>query len=136
MLPDQIFRESKSPIHILKYPNDIKCEYVQCLKEFLTLWDGKLSVYKPNCPPDKPVSIDLMVHLGIDPSSSGFLLETRGRRDGYEEPGEDGLYLDRDTLKGYPEELYTGLNVKTVASRLSKIAPVGLLFHFNQQQGT
>jgi hypothetical protein len=125
-LPDQISRPNKHPINILKYSNDILCNYSDVLELTPELWNGKRSVYDTNCSPDETVHIDVMLHIGMNAGDNMYDFEMRARREKYEEPGENGVYLSPKELKGLPEELRPGFNIKDVAARVAKALPVSL----------
>ena len=57
------------------------------------LWSGKRSVYQPQYPGQKPIEIGLMLHIGMRPGDNCFCFEKIARRDGYDQPGTDGVYL-------------------------------------------
>jgi hypothetical protein len=125
-LPNHISRPGKPPIRIHKYPHDIVCKYTEVLQLMPQLWGGKRAVFDPNGMPDEKVSIDAMVHIGMNPASNDYLFEKRARRDGYEEPGDDGVYLSPDALEGLPEELHTGFDLEGIAAQVKRSLPVGL----------
>jgi hypothetical protein len=52
---------------------------------------GDRAVYEGRIPGDEPFQPDLILHMGMT-SFPGFGFETCAHRDGYLEPGQDGVY--------------------------------------------
>lgn len=125
-LPDTLVGHDKSNINILRYPKDIVCKYMDALSEVPKIWSGKREEFEPQDGAKGRVHIDALIHIGMNPGSSAYSLEKRARRDGYEEPGEDGVYLPPSTFNGLPEELHPWFDLDDVAHRLSKELPVRL----------
>ncbi len=126
-IPDRMTRKGKLPINILRYPHDIHCAYEDVLALIPELWSGKRSVYQPDSPSGKEMPIDLMIHIGMNSAEErNYVIEQRARRDGYEQPGEDGKYLPPDALKGLPEEMFVGFDVEDIVARVAKSLPVSV----------
>lgn len=124
-IPDQITRKGKLPINILKYPHNIGCIYADVLALIPELWSGKRSVYQPHAASEDEIAIDLMIHIGMNSAEeSNYVIEKRARRDGYEQPGEDGQYLPPDALKGLPKEIFVGFDVEDIVARVANSLPV------------
>lgn len=125
-LPDTLVGHDKSNINILRYPKDIVCRYTDALGEVPKIWSLKREEFEPQDGAKGHVHIDALIHIGMNPVSSAYSLEKRARRDGYEEPGEDGVYLPPSTFNGLPKELHPWFDLEDVAHRLSKELPVRL----------
>ena len=125
-LPNRIERTGETTITILKYPQNIPCTYSEVRPLISQLWSGRRSVYQPQRSDEEPLEINLMLHIGMRPSENCFCLEKVARRDGYDKPGNDGIYLpagDAETggiWGGLPERLTPDLDIDRVAARIAK----------------
>lgn len=126
-LPNQITRKDEPPIHILKYPHDVKCIYTEVHDLVPELWSGRRSVYEVESKSNKKVSIDLMLHMGMHPDE-GYMFEKRARREKYEYPGCDGRFLGKDALKAGKQTLFVEIDVENVVAKVMKTMPVCLSF--------
>jgi pyroglutamyl-peptidase len=118
-MPDTLHQTDQPTINIIKYPHDVVCEYASVLDMMPKLWSGRKSVYVPDAAEDESMCVDAMILIGMHPTEKDYVFETRARRDGYEEPGEDGKHLDPDALKGGPKELSPDLNIPDIAKKVA-----------------
>ncbi len=116
----------EATIIILKYPQNIPCIYSEVRPMISRLWSGRRSVYQPQRSDEEPREIDLMLHIGMRPSENCFCFEKVARRDGYDKPGSDGIYLPAGDAEaggiwvGLPESLTPDLDIDRVAARIAK----------------
>lgn len=135
-LPNTLSGLDETTIQIIKYHRDVPCIYTDVLSIHLqrTLWSGKRAVYFPDSEDDETVHVDLMLHVGMRPSKDHCCVEKFARREGYEQRGEDGKYLDGAITKerGYcehvPEILKPVFDVEKAVARLEKDLPVSFFF--------
>ena len=133
-LPSSISRKDEASITIVKYPRDIPCIYSEVRSIYSELWNGKRSVYYPDCGEGETIHVDVMLHIGMRPSKDHCCLETFARREGYEQSGEDGKHLDPGLTEkgGYwedlPETLKPAFDIDEIARRLAKELPVSRVF--------
>lgn len=128
-LPNLIEREGYPPIKVLKYPFDFRNVFVD-MERIPTLWDGKLKVYEPDASEDEKVYIDGLIHIGMQPAESHWLIEKRARRDGYKWVGDDGKQIPTENggsggmFEGIPEILTPMYDVEGIGKALNKRHPV------------
>lgn len=84
------------------------------------LWEGEMSVYNPECPPEQTVKIDLMLYNRMRPSQDCCCFEKKARRDGYEKPGGDGVFLVPGEWEGLPEISAPGFNIDEAQAKVAK----------------
>lgn len=131
-LPNTIERTGKPTIRILKYPHGTTCIYEESRALICRLWSGKRAVYDESCPPEEPVSVDLMLHMGMRSLNAGpvFRLERFARRDAYNLADEVGKHLPSGEgekggyWEGLPETLSPGFDVDSVANMVALAVPV------------
>lgn len=124
-LPDQLVVNNDHIIQVFKYTENVVCEYDHVLHLMPKVWSGQRHLYKPHRDPQEPpIQVDLVLHIGMNPDYDGFALETRARRDGYEQPGQDGRPLPTSTLKGLPSELHPAFDLDGVLKRVEQRVPV------------
>lgn len=124
-LPDQLVVNDDQIIQIFKYTENVVCEYDHVLDLIPQVWSGQRHLYKPHRDSQEtPIQVDLVLHIGMNPDYDGFSLETRARRDGYEQPGQDGRPLPPSALKGLPSELHPAFDLDGVLMRMKQRLPV------------
>lgn len=93
------------------------------------IWSGRRSFFLPSAKQeeqDSKLDIDFIVHLGMEVRDGFFGFETRARRDGYDQPGDDGVYVDSKGLaeEGLPKELFPRFDVKAAFKTVKENYPV------------
>jgi len=132
MVRDQMPNMLSSPglphINIIKYPHDVICKYDAVLDLVPKLWSGRKSVYYPDASEDERLHVDAMIQIRMHPEATDYIFETRARRDGYDEPGEDGKHLDPGLLEDGPAELQPDLGIPEIAGNIAKALQVSQIF--------
>ena len=124
-----IERPGKRDIVIRKYARVTRDTYDDVRRVSKEIWGGQRSLFLPKLEPgeeDGILDIDFILHLGMEIRDGFFGFETRARRDGYEKPGDDGVYVDSTGLanEGLPEELFIKLNVEAAYDHVKSSFPV------------
>lgn len=136
VLPDKLAVSASHTIETLRYSEDVICKYEFVQRMMPQVWSGQRHFYTPPlCSPDpdgasSPVHVDLALHMGMDPGRDGFSLETRARRDGYAEPGEDDVYLSSSqssALEDMPAVRRPSFDLDSVRARVALRVDVSAL---------
>jgi len=130
-LPSQIVRQNKPTINIVKYPQGIPCIYPWVIDMAKKLASGDRAVFDGNVPADvEPFQPDLIIHMGMTGRETGYIFETLARRDGYSQPGQDGISFPTEILeKGgdwadMPEVLHTEFDMNDAKEKVLRQLPV------------
>ncbi|KAI0192522.1 hypothetical protein F4808DRAFT_475482 [Astrocystis sublimbata] len=118
--PSLITRPGKQDIVVLKYRRDSLDVYADVLEMAEEVWAARRSSFLPPHRPDtlrsresadgnedEIVDLAFGVHLGMTTAVPGFRAEKIAYREGYQRPGEDGVYVDEAHFRnlGLPESL-------------------------------
>lgn len=130
ILPRQIVRSGKPTITIIKYPDDTLCIYLWMIEAVKKILSGDRALYQGQVPDgDTPFTPDLILHLGMT-DSPFFEFYEFARKDGYLEPGEDGVYYPQELLvKGgewseLPDKLFTMIDMNQMRDKVLQKLPV------------
>ncbi|KAL8791933.1 MAG: hypothetical protein Q9195_005509 [Heterodermia aff. obscurata] len=140
-LPSLIKRPGHNDIVVLKYRRDSLDTYKDVLQMMEEMWKARRSSFLPKADSgheDEEVDIGFAVHLGMTTAVPEFRAETIAYRDGYERPGEDGVYVDEEYFKdlGLPESLEPVFDIDAAVKKVKDQFP-GILFRSsaNPNQG-
>lgn len=127
--PSLISRPGKPDIVVLKYHHD-SLDILKMIKE---VWTARRSSFFPEPSPgqeDEVVNFAFGLHLGMTTAVPEFRAEKIAYRDGYERPGEDGVYIDKEYLYklGLPESLEPAFDPDTAVARVKAAFPVRLSY--------
>lgn len=127
-LPDLIKRPGKRDVVIRKYKRVTVDTYDDVRQVSKDIWSGRRSFFLPKPKQedeDSHVDIDFIVHLGMEVRDGFFGFETRARRDGYDQPGDDGVCVDSKGLaeEGLPEELFPRFDIKAAFKTVKEKYP-------------
>ena len=123
-VPSLINRPGRhSDIVVLKYHRDSLDTYEDVLHMVGEIWNARRSSFLPKVDPDnedEEVDIDFAVHLGMTTAVPEFRAEKIAYRDGYERPGEDGVYVGEDYFKklGLPESLKPAFDIDSAVEKV------------------
>lgn len=130
-LPDLIKRPGQADIVVLKYFRDSLDTYNDVHQMVEEVWDARRSSFLPQ--PDQGgenehIDITFALHLGMTTPVPEFRAENIAHRDGYERPGEDGVYVDKERFKvlGLPESLKPVFDIDIAVEKVKQMFPVGL----------
>lgn len=130
ILPRQIVRSGKPTINIIKYPDDTPCIYLWMIEAVKKILSGDRALYRGQVPDgDTPFTPDLILHLGMT-DSPFFEFYEFARKDGYLEPGEDGVYYPYELLaKGgewseLPDKLFAMIDMNQMRDKVLQKLPV------------
>lgn len=124
-LPENLTVSKNHTIEIFKYTEDVVSTYDFVLRMVPQVWSGQRHLYRPRSNVDEaPIHVDLVLHIGLNPDHDGFSLETRARRHGYDQPGEDGVRLPSSALEGMPSELRPSFDLEVVKTQVATRVPV------------
>ena len=75
---------------------------------------------------NEKVDIGFCVHLGMTTAVPEFRAEKVAYRDGYERPGEDGVYVDEEQFEklGLPETFEPAFDIDAAVERVRPQFPV------------
>ena len=93
------------------------------------IWNARRSSFLPKAgsgDEDKKVDIDFAIHLGMTTAVPEFRAEKIAYRDGYERPGEDGVYVDKEHYKklSLPESLEPAFDTDAAVKKVKTQFPV------------
>ena len=93
------------------------------------IWNARRSSFLPEADPgceDEEVDITFTIHLGMTTAVAEFRAEQIPYRDGYERPGEDGVYVDKEYFKtlGLPESLQPEFDIDAAVKKVKDQFPV------------
>lgn len=129
----RILREGRRSIEIIKYPEDVRCNYAWVIGMSKNIVSGNVygasnsaatSERRPRCCPD------LILHIGMRTSYDGYCFETFARREGFEQPDDEGESFPKAMLQAgeawesLPEKLYTKFNMDAVRATVLQKLPV------------
>ncbi|KAJ8124261.1 hypothetical protein O1611_g9380 [Lasiodiplodia mahajangana] len=98
-LPPIISRPGQPDIVVLKFRQDSLDVYKDILKMVKEVWTAKRTSFLPEPSPDhedEVVDFAFGLHLGMTTAVPEFRAEKIAHRDGYERPGEDKVYVDKE----------------------------------------
>lgn len=131
--PSLISRHGKPDIVVLKYHRDSLDIYEDVLKMIEEVWTARRSSFLPEPNPgheDEVIDFAFGLHLGMTTAIPEFRAEKVAYRDGYERPGEDGVYVDNEYFQklGLPESLAPAFDSDTAVEQVKAVVPVGLSY--------
>ena len=138
-LPELIEREGFLPIKVVKYPFDFRNVFKD-MERIPKLWSRKLNVYDLDASEQDTTYVDGMIHMGMQPEESSWLIEIQARRDGYQWVGDDGKPIPPrnggpgDMFEGLPDVLKPMYDVEGIGKILKKKHPVSRTSH-NKRRG-
>lgn len=97
------------------------------------VWTARRSSFLPepsHDQEDEVVDFSFGLHLGMTTAVPEFRAERIAYRDGYERPGEDGVYIDKEYFQklGLPESLEPAFDSDTTVARVKAVFPVRLSY--------
>jgi hypothetical protein len=136
-LPLLIQRPEKPDINIRKYARTTRDTYTDVRRVSKEIWSGQRSLFLPELgagEEDETLDIDFILHLGMEVRDEFFGFETKARREGYEQPGDDGVCVDSAGLEkeGLPGELSPRLDVEVAFEHVESLFPVSGAFLFTR----
>ncbi|KAK9444585.1 hypothetical protein VB005_01648 [Metarhizium brunneum] len=126
--PSLISRLGKPDIVVLKYHRDSLDISEDILKMIEEVWTARRSFFLPESSHDQEdevVDFAFGLHLGMTTAVPEFQAERIAYRDGYERPGEDGVYIDKEYFQklGLPESLDPAFDSDTAVARVKAAFP-------------
>jgi hypothetical protein len=130
--PILIQRPGKPDTAIHKYARVTRDTYTDVRRVSKEIWSGQRSLFLPPLvagEKDNTLDIDFILHLGMEIRDDFFGFETRARREGYEKPGDDEVYVDSAELakEDLPEELFPKLDIKLAYKHVESLFPVSIV---------
>ncbi|KAF5128311.1 hypothetical protein E5D57_009247 [Metarhizium anisopliae] len=137
--PSLISRLGKPDIVVLKYHRDSLDIYKDILKMIEEVWTARRSFFLPepsHDQEDEVVDFAFGLHLGMTTAVPEFQAERIAYRDGYERPGEDGVYINKEYFQklGLPESLDPAFDSDTAVARVKAAFPLKGLHCWSSQE--